>query len=762
MDAALHEVDNRRALIKPLMMHCLMSVLSGEDLGLGGDNFNGNVQPFFAGDTSGGKGDSTDGVVESVAINAMYALKLRQGLGHNPVLPATPNLHRPMCTQLEDDNRHLSASSVEGRTWVIQQAAAMFECSPETCKAVLQRTSNFAADNEEGRDLIEYHNFLFNESVTEATAGAVGDAEKMRNPILNSFLMHLYMSEFHPAASVRDRARARVGLSTAGKARLCHALNEVISENKTDMTAASVKKLNTALTDMVAPTFVNSTNVAYSAQNGKADAIYAPAFVPSCGDPFSTAAHNFQYLPAAYNDFKKMVVHPMTRTAASHAEEASKACMNVVAPDVWENATAVNAKTSVHDVEASDKTVFNAPASVFSHPWLAKCPKSFGYFSAPAGTTDNKNDAVAVYDADDLNLQSDASQAQQSCQDRGEYDTVFRHFLLVFATRFFEDARRFMDNGRGLARPVSNTDGNNYKTLVRPGRHLMHGPMLPSPVEDDGESGPRKDVVILRPNIEHEMLGIIMGRGGTQELGATFWGQTELSCYDDSQHGIWGMSYKYHERAMVTNERNLIRVFDVAFDGYNGGMDQTAVDWNDADSRRKFREATYARDRPYCGPSMLVMTLPHKAGSNTRCNWPNPIVFNGDHQNADPTPDPEKATKLPQINEHCVFSHTCLPAHCTPEQESMFQRYIRQLEMPMWASLDQSTRPAGDCCIANESTTQMLAFQGTMKIYDKAGGLVEHIQGSGHLGPSYVGAASVREGRGIQSALGAPQMIRQI
>ena len=72
----------------------------------------------------------------------------------------------------------------------------------------------------------------------------------------------------------------------------------------------------------------------------------------------------------------------------------------------------------------------------------------------------------------------------------------------------------------------------------------MHGPMLPSPVEDDGESGPRKDVVILRPNIEHEMLGIIMGRGGTQELGATFWGQTELSCYDDSQHGIWGMSYK--------------------------------------------------------------------------------------------------------------------------------------------------------------------------------------------------------------------------
>jgi hypothetical protein len=61
------------------------------------------------------------------------------------------------------------------------------------------------------------------------------------------------------------------------------------------------------------------------------------------------------------------------------------------------------------------------------------------------------------------------------------------------------------------------------------------------------------DLFLLRPCIEHYMLGVIFGRGGgPEELGATFWGQTELSCYDDSQHGIWGMSYKYHERAIVT------------------------------------------------------------------------------------------------------------------------------------------------------------------------------------------------------------------
>ena len=46
------------------------------------------------------------------------------------------------------------------------------------------------------------------------------------------------------------------------------------------------------------------------------------------------------------------------------------------------------------------------------------------------------------------------------------------------------------------------------------------------------------DLVLLRPCIEHYMLGVIFGRGGgPEELVATFWGQTELSCYDDSQHG---------------------------------------------------------------------------------------------------------------------------------------------------------------------------------------------------------------------------------
>ena len=113
--------------------------------------------------------------------------------------------------------------------------------------------------------------------------------------------------------------------------------------------------------------------------------------------------------------------------------------------------------------------------------------------------------------------------------------------------------------------------------------------------------------LLIRPNIEHEMLTVIAGRGGTQELGATFWGQTELACYDDAQHGIWGMSYKYHERAIVTNERNLIRMHDVAFDGYGGGMDTDIVKLNEL---HDYTSQTYDNQPAFRGKSVIALHFP--------------------------------------------------------------------------------------------------------------------------------------------------------
>jgi len=78
-------------------------------------------------------------------------------------------------------------------------------------------------------------------------------------------------------------------------------------------------------------------------------------------------------------------------------------------------------------------------------------------------------------------------------------------------------------------------------------------PKSPSP-DTPGDITNDYKVMLIRPNIEHYMLGVVIGKGGLDHLGATLWGQTEMSVFDDGQHGVWGMTYKYHERAMVFNE----------------------------------------------------------------------------------------------------------------------------------------------------------------------------------------------------------------
>ena len=285
----------------------------------------------------------------------------------------------------------------------------------------------------------------------------------------------------------------------------------------------------------------------------------------------------------------------------------------------------------------------------------------------------------------------------------------------------------------------------------------------------DDDQGDQYDLFILRPNIEHEMLSVIMGRGGTQELGCTFWGQTELSCYDDAQHGIWGMSYKYHERAMVTNERNLIRVYDVAFDGYNGGMDQTNVDFTDDISRQEFRNATYDRTRPYTGPSMMVMRLPHDPVKSNK-TLPNPLVFWPTERVETTNPDCSQAVN--DLHKHDVFDFASATdgqadartpgTHMSVDQKARYNQYIQIMAMNQWQNATDHEKTPGERAISGESSSQLLAFEGTMKIYTKNQMPLEHKQGSGHLGPSYVGVASIREGRGVLNPASAPELRRMI
>jgi hypothetical protein len=277
------------------------------------------------------------------------------------------------------------------------------------------------------------------------------------------------------------------------------------------------------------------------------------------------------------------------------------------------------------------------------------------------------------------------------------------------------------------------------------------------------------ELVIVRPNIEHNMLGIIMGLGG-ETLGNTLWGQTELSVYDDSMHGIWGMSYKYHERAIVFNERNLIRLWDIAYDGYNGGKDDTYVDWMRPDAPngyKNFQELTMDVSKNYRGPSMMVMAFVHDRSKldldghsyfekHYKRNWPSPIVFHDNYnehsaKTSSTLPLDYDNLQVVDVDEFRVFNNPLYAAAYT-DYKSM---------MPAFHDMHIMRKSAGQASAEAETQTDSLAFQGSMRVKEN-GIVLQDIQGSGHHGPDYTGVASVRAGKGQKVSGQAPTLHRLI
>lgn len=62
----------------------------------------------------------------------------------------------------------------------------------------------------------------------------------------------------------------------------------------------------------------------------------------------------------------------------------------------------------------------------------------------------------------------------------------------------------------------------------------------------------------------------------------------------------------------------------------------------------------------------------------------------------------------------------------------------------------------------NESVTNALAFQGTMVVRRAGGGVLMDVKGSGHHGVDYIGAASVRSGKGYKITGERITAVRQI
>jgi hypothetical protein len=308
-----------------------------------------------------------------------------------------------------------------------------------------------------------------------------------------------------------------------------------------------------------------------------------------------------------------------------------------------------------------------------------------------------------------------------------------------FITEQQEDDKYDPGDGNGRKLDINALNLSKFSWKSEKWKFLSH---MPNFVETDKVRFMAIDLLLLRPCIEHYMLAVIMGRGGgPDELGATFWGQTELSCYDDSQHGIWGMSYKYHERAIVLNERNLIRVFDVCFDGYCGGNDSHILLWQQEDVK-SFKDRLTNLTEQFNGPSFVVMGLPTRQSGQI---FPNPLVLQTGqlHAAALGSCCPDRSLPANDIQKYQYFR---LPQDNHEPSNIQAQIYDKYLRFAGLHELANNSDP-GHAAYSNETCKPNFSFGGHMASI--LNGHREETQGSGHLGANFVGVASVREGRGM-------------
>jgi hypothetical protein len=218
---------------------------------------------------------------------------------------------------------------------------------------------------------------------------------------------------------------------------------------------------------------------------------------------------------------------------------------------------------------------------------------------------------------------------------------------------------------------------------------------------------------------------------------------------------------RYHERAIVFNEKNLIRLWDIAYDGYNGGKEDKHVNWLKNEDVKKFADDTMEVTRNYQGASMCVMAFIHdKEGPEYQAgfkpNWPSPIVFHDNHRYEDNAKQPQRSMvgydnlHVIDIEDFRVFNQKLYAG---------YRDY--RARFPNFNELHSTRKSAGESAREAETATDSLAFQGTMRIKE-AGCVKTEILGSGHHGPDFVGMASIRAGKGYKMITQQPMLGRLV
>jgi HPt (histidine-containing phosphotransfer) domain-containing protein len=198
-----------------------------------------------------------------------------------------------------------------------------------------------------------------------------------------------------------------------------------------------------------------------------------------------------------------------------------------------------------------------------------------------------------------------------------------------------------------------------------------------------------------------------------------------------------------HERAIVINERNMHRVWDVAYDGYNGGKGMSMLNWNNAEERLAFVEAQQNLTSDYQGKDILAVLL------NPLVNHlPSPLPF-GDLAHV---PDAGQAVTDELVTRNTDIKSVVqrFKSHANDANYTALAGVCKTLNDELQiVPASFSAVPASVASTQNSATSIRLFYQGTIEVQDDNGAELFRSVGCGHHGPDYPGVASVRNGKSL-------------
>ena len=188
-------------------------------------------------------------------------------------------------------------------------------------------------------------------------------------------------------------------------------------------------------------------------------------------------------------------------------------------------------------------------------------------------------------------------------------------------------------------------------------------------------------------------------------------------------------------------QRNLHKVWDVAYDGYCGGKDLTVMTW-DTQGVADFQEACQNTSRNFSGPS--IVCVPYR--NIVIVKSPMPMCSDSDNTTT------VLATSDMMISDIRAFAatQTGTDTHAVDLKKVLSEVYDVLKMHNEYAEIKDAVAGAS----SGETTTCRLMYKGTSSwAYNTHNTAhASSITGCGHHGCDYVGVASVRNGKSLMNS----------